>query len=69
MAALISGIVASKSTPLPHIAAHAPNGTKPKSRVQRFARGMGHATITEQGYFLPYADVLLTHLALQTLGW
>ena len=31
LAALISGIVGSKSTQLPHIAAHVPNGTKPES--------------------------------------
>ena len=33
LAALISGIVGSKSTQLPHIAAKVPNGTKPESRV------------------------------------
>ena len=38
LAALISGIVGSKSTQLPHVAAHVPNGTKPESRVKRFAR-------------------------------
>ena len=67
LAALISGIVASKSTQLPTIASQVPNGTKPESRVKRFARWLDNDTITEQGYFLPYADVLLTHLALQTL--
>ena len=67
LAALISGIVASKSTQLPHIASQVPTGTKPESRVKRFARWVGNATITEQRYFLPYADVLLAHLALQTL--
>ena len=34
LAALISGIVGSKSTQLPHIAAKVPNGTNPDSRVQ-----------------------------------
>ena len=38
LAALISGIVGSKSAQLPHIAAKVPNGTKPESRVKRFAR-------------------------------
>jgi hypothetical protein len=38
LAALISGIVASKSTQLPKVAAKVPNGTKPESRVKRFAR-------------------------------
>src|ERR671932_1550996 len=67
LAALISGIVGSKSTQLPHIAATVPNGTKPESRVKRFARWCDNAHILEEVYFLPYAEVLLRHLALQTL--
>ena len=67
LAAFISGIVGSKSTQLPHIAAKVPNGTKPESRVKRFARWCYNAHILEEVYFLPYADVLLRHLALQTL--
>ena len=67
LAALISGIVGSKSTQLPHIAAKVPNGTKPESRVKRFARWCDNAHILEEVYFLPYADVLLRHLALQTV--
>src|SRR5256714_499018 len=67
LAALISGIVGSKSTQLPHIAAKVPNGTNPESRVKRFARWWDNARILEEVYFLPYADILLRHLALQTL--
>jgi len=67
LAALISGIVGSKSTQLPHMAAKVPNGTKPESRVKRFARWCDNARILEEVYFLPYAEVLLRHLALQTL--
>jgi hypothetical protein len=67
LAALISGIVGSKSTQLPHIAAKVPNGTKPESRVKRFARWCDNAHILEEVYFLPYAEVLLRHLALQTV--
>jgi Transposase DDE domain len=67
LAALISGIVGSKHTHLPQIATQAPDGTKPESRVKRFARWGGNDTITEEGYFVPYAEVLLRHLALQTL--
>src|SRR5262249_24068358 len=68
LAALISGIVGSKNTQLPPIAAKVPNGTQPESRVKRFARWLDNARILEEVYFLPYADVLLRHLALQTLG-
>jgi Transposase DDE domain len=67
LAALISGMVGSKSTPLPTIAAQVPNGTKPASRVKRFARWFDNNHSLEEGYFLPSADLLLRHCALQTL--
>jgi hypothetical protein len=67
LAALISGIVGSTSTPLPHIAAKVPHGTTPESRGKRFARWCDNAHILEEVSFLPYAEVLLRHLALQTL--
>jgi hypothetical protein len=67
LAALISGIVGKKSTHLPQIATQVPDGTKPESRVKRFARWMQNDHITEEGYCVPYAEVLLRQLALQTL--
>jgi DDE family transposase len=67
LAAFISGIVASKSTQLPKVAANVPDGTKPESRVKRLARWVGNDTITEDVYFFPYAEVLLAQLALPTL--
>src|SRR5262247_4293198 len=67
LAALISGIVGSKNTPRPHIAAKVPNGTQPESRVKRFARWLDNTHILEEVYFLPYAEILLQHLAGQTL--
>src|SRR6516164_1385528 len=67
LAALISGIVASKSTQLPKVTAKVPNGTKPESRVKRFARWLDNERILEEVYFLPYAEILLAHLALETL--
>jgi hypothetical protein len=67
LAALISGIVASKSTPLPKVAAKVPKGTKPESRVKRFARWLDNARILEEVYFLPYGEILLAHLAFETL--
>ena len=66
LAALISGIVGSKSTQLPHIATKVPDGAKPESRVKRFARWLDNERILEEGYFLPYADIVLHALALQT---
>ena len=56
LAALISGIVASKSTQLPKIATQVPDGNKPESRVKRFARWVGNDDICEEVYFFPYAD-------------
>jgi hypothetical protein len=67
LAALISGIVGSKSTQWPHIATKVPESTKPESRVKRFARWIDNERILEEMYFLPYADLLLRHCALQTV--
>ena len=67
LAALISGIVGSQSTQFPKIAAYVSDGAKPESRVKRFARWVDNPTITAAAYFVPYAQVLLGHLALQTL--
>jgi hypothetical protein len=61
LAALISGIVGSKSTQLPTIATKVPDGTKPESRVKRCARGVDNDRILEERYFVPYAELLLTH--------
>ena len=67
LAALISGIVGSKSTQLPSVATKIPDGAKPESRVKRLTRWLDNARILEEVYFLPYADILLTQLALETL--
>jgi hypothetical protein len=67
LAALLRGMVGSHRTQFPNIATQVPNGTKPESRVTRFARWVDHATITEEVSFVPYAEILLRHLALQTL--
>jgi Transposase DDE domain len=67
LAAFISGIVASKSTQLPHIATQVPDGQKPESRIKRFARWLDNERILEELYFLPYAEIVLTHLAVETL--
>lgn len=67
LAALISGIVGSKSTQLPSVATKIPDDAKPESRVKRLTRWLDNARILEEMYFLPYVDVLLRHLALQTV--
>jgi len=67
LAALISGIVGSKSPQLPSVATKIPDGAKPESRVKRLARWLDNERILEAMYFLPYAEIFLTHLALETL--
>ena len=59
LAALISGIVGSKSTQLPSVATKIPDGTKPESRVKRLSRWLDNACILEEVYFLPYVDGLI----------
>ena len=49
------------------LATKVPDGTKPESRVKRFARWIDNERILEAMYFLPYADLLLRHCALQTV--
>ena len=61
LAALISGIVGSKSTQRPTIATKVPEGTKPESRVKRCARWLDNARILEEMSFVPYAEIFLTH--------
>jgi hypothetical protein len=60
LAALISGIVGSKSTQLPSVATKIPDGTKPESRVKRLTRWLDNEHILEEVYFVPYVDLLLT---------
>ncbi len=67
LAAFISGIVASKSSQLPHIATKVPDRAKIESRVKRLSRFLNNEDIKEEIYFLPYAEVLLNSLALETL--
>jgi Transposase DDE domain len=67
LAALISGIVASRSSQLPAIATQVPDGTKAESRVKRYTRWVRNEAIEEELYFFPYAKRLLACLALETL--
>lgn len=67
LAALISGLVASRSTQLPRIASKVPCGAKPESRVKRFSRWLDNDHVSDTLYFLPYAEALLACLALEQL--
>jgi hypothetical protein len=67
LAAFISGIVGSKSSQLPSIATKIADRAKPESRVKRLTRWLKNDAIKEEIYFLPYAEILLNCLALETL--
>ncbi len=63
LAGFISGIVGSRSSQLPTIATKIPDGATPESRVKRITRWLKNDEITEEIYFLPYAEILLHCLA------
>ena len=67
LAALISGIVGSKSSQLSRIATKIADQAKAESRVKRLSRWLDNEHIKEEIYFLPYAEMLLHCLALETL--
>jgi hypothetical protein len=67
LAAFISGIVGSQSSQLPKIATKVPDRAKPESRVKRLSRWLDNKHVEEEIYFLPYAEMLLHQLALETL--
>lgn len=63
LAALISGIVGSRSTQLPKIAAEQPGPSKPESRAKASSRWVNADERDHATYFLPFVQLLLTHLA------
>ena len=63
LAAMISGIVGSRSTNLPKIADFVADDTKPESRVKKIYRFLKNDSIDSTDYFLPYAIPLITSLA------
>jgi hypothetical protein len=67
LAAFISGIEGSRSSQLPSIATKITDRAKPESRVKRLSRWLDNEQIKEEVYFLPYAALVLSHLALDTL--
>ncbi len=72
LAAMISGIVGSRSTNLPAIASKVPGGpkgpnTKSESRVKRFERWLRNKAVENETYFLPFAEALLLSLCAAPL--
>lgn len=60
LAALISGMVGSKSTQLPSVATPIPDGTTPESRVKRLTRWLANARLVEEVSFVPSVESVLT---------
>src|SRR5947209_9938109 len=65
LAALISGIVGSRHSNLPNVAAKVPTGTKRESQIKSFSRWLknDHAQQDYRVVFAPFAVALLTSLA------
>lgn len=63
LAALITGIVGSRRSNLPEIAAKAPDRAKPESRIKRYSRFLQNDGVTYEGFFLPFLQELLAALA------
>jgi hypothetical protein len=68
LAALISGIIVSKSVRLPLVASKFADDRKVESRIKSFSRLLQNAHFDYTSYFMPYATVLLNCLQLKTLA-
>jgi hypothetical protein len=63
LAGMVTGIVQGKSSQLPSIARHAPDGTKAESRVKRYSRWLQNERTSDEAYYLPFAQQILANLA------
>ena len=67
LAAMISGIVGSKSTQLPKIAAKVAEEIKPTSVEKRIKRLIINERVDGEQYFMPYAEALLAKLGFEEI--
>ena len=67
LAAMVSGIVGSKSTQLPKIAAKVAEEIKPTSVEKRIKRLIINQRVDGEQYFMPYAESLLDKLGLEEI--
>jgi hypothetical protein len=67
LAAMISGIIGSRSCQLPAIASKTADSRKVDSRIKRFIRWIKNDNIDYDRYFLPFARALLSCLSNQVL--
>ncbi len=62
LAAMVAGIVQSRSCQLPAIARKTPDMAKADSRIKRYSRWVQNERIDYEGYYLPFVRELLVHL-------
>jgi hypothetical protein len=62
LAALMSGIVGSRSCQLPQVATKIVDQKKPESRVKKYSRWLANENIDYETYYLPYVETLLASL-------
>lgn len=65
LVSLITGIVLSKSSQLPKVAAKVPGRIQDESQTKQFSRWVQNEQVTAELYFLPFVLPLLTVLARQ----
>jgi hypothetical protein len=63
LAALVAGIVQSRSCQLPAIARKTPDQAKADSRIKRYSRWVQNERIEIEGFYLPFVSELLAYLA------
>jgi hypothetical protein len=63
LAALMSGIVGSRSSQLPAIASKVPGSAQRESRIKQYARWVQNPQVCPEVFFLPFAQALLVHLS------
>ena len=67
LAALINGIVGSKSCQLPSIASKMVDATHADSRIKKYHRWLKNEDIDYETYYFPYASALLSNFQSQKL--
>jgi hypothetical protein len=63
LALLVHGLIASAHCHLPKLAAKAPKKAKIESRIKQLTRFLGNEKVTQQTFWLPYAQPLLAALS------
>ncbi len=63
LAALICGMVGSRSSQLPAVASKVPGTALRESRIKQYARWVQNPQVSQEVFFLPFAQALLAHLS------